>query len=192
MTTTKRALLIVVLMVFATSALAGNARHRKGIFLGLNAGWGSASFHSKLAGTTISEDAFPGAAGGLRFGYAFSNSFGLSLEGVGFGSGEGDTNWGLGSTFLMVTWWPDGSGFFLRVGAGGGEGDVLRRGTGELVHFEDAGAGRFGLGYEWQLGRTFALGVAADGIGFDLQDASDLLENAVGLGTFTIQFNWYL
>ena len=128
----------------------------------------------------------------MYFGYAFSNSFALSLESFGYGSHESDEEWGLGASFITVTWWPDGSGFFLRLGAGGGGGDILSRDTGKLVHFEGKGAGLIGLGYEWQLGRKFALGVAADGFGFDLDGASGLEDDAVGVGTFSIQFNWYL
>ena len=37
-----------------------------------------------------------------------------------------------------------------------------------------------------------ALGVAMDGIGFDLENESSLVEDFVGLGNFSIQFNWYL
>ncbi len=75
---------------------------------------------------------------------------------------------------------------------GGGGGDIMRRDTNELVHFEDKGAGLIGLGYEFQLGRKFALGVAVDGIGIDLDGASGLEEDLAGMGSFSIQFNWYL
>ena len=102
-------------LMAAVPALAGDhPRDRKGLFLGLNAGWGGAAFQSKLAGKTITDDSYRGATGALRFGYAFSNSFALGLEGHGFGAHEGDEEWGLGASFLTVTWWPDGSGFFLR------------------------------------------------------------------------------
>ena len=78
------------------------------------------------------------------------------------------------------------------MGLGGGGGDILRRDTGKLVHFEEKGAGLFGFGYEWKLGRKFALGLAADAIGFDLEGASGLEDDIAGLGIFSIQFNWYL
>jgi len=190
----KKALLALTLIAVVMAAVPSFAadRDRKGLFLGLNAGWGGAGFGSKIGSKSISDDPFMGAAGALRFGYAFSNSFALSLEGYGFGSESGDDGWGLGASFLTVTWWPDGSGFFLRMGFGAGGGDIRVRPTNDLVHFEDKGAALFGLGYEWQLGRKFALGVAADGIGFDLDGASGLEEDFVGLGTFSIQFNWYL
>ncbi len=192
----QKALVACALIATVMTALPVHAgsldRDRKGLFLGLNAGLGGASFKSKFANITTTEESSKGAMGALRFGYAFSNSFALSLEGYGIGFQEGDQDWGLGAGLLTVTWWPDGSGFFLRLGFGGGGGDILRRSTGKLVHFEDAGAARVGLGYEWQLGRKFALGLTADGIGFDLEGASGLEDDFVGLGTFSIQFNWYL
>jgi hypothetical protein len=193
----QRALLALALMATVMTAAPAMAqggcdRDRKGLFLGFNAGWGGAAFGSATDDNSTTDKANHGAAGSLRFGYAFSNSFALSLEGYGFGSYQGDEDWGLGAGFLTVTWWPDGSGFFLRLGFGEGGGDILRRETGELVHFEEKGAGLIGLGYEFQLGRKFALGVAVDGIGFDLEGASGLEDDMAGMGVFSIQFNWYL
>lgn len=186
-------LVLVTTAAVATTAMAeGNDRNRKGLFVGLNAGWGGAGYSVQLDDQSLSDDPFNGAAGALRFGYAFSNSFALSLEGHGFGTDRNEEEWGMGAAFLTATWWPDGSGFFLRLGLGGGGGDVLRRSDGELVHFEDKSAVLFGAGYEFQLGRKFALGLALDGIGFDLEGASGLEEDFAGTGNVSIQFNWYL
>ena len=182
---------LLTTMISATTAQA-EGRNRKGLFLGFNAGWGSAGYSAQLGDQSLSDDPFSGFAGGLRFGYAFSNSFALSLEGYGFGTDRNEEEWGMGAGFLTVTWWPDGSGFFLRLGVGAGGGEVLRRETGKLVHFEDKSAALFGFGYEFQLGNKFALGLAADAIGFDLEGASGLEEDFAGTGIFSIQFNWYL
>ena len=184
--------LLTVLMATVPSFAQAGERNRKGLFLGLNAGWGSAGFSTQIGDQTISDDPYSGGAGALRFGYAFSNSVALSLEGHGFGTDDSNDGWGLGASFLTFTWWPDGSGFFLRLGGGVGGGDIQTRGTGALIHFEDAPAGLFGLGYEWQLGRKFALGLAFDGIGFEVDRVPNLVEEYVGLGNFTVQFNWYL
>lgn len=190
----QKALVAIVLMTTLMSAAMAQAepRNRKGLFLGFNAGWGGAGFSSQHGDQSLTDDPFSGGAGGLRIGYAFSNSFALSLEGYGFGTDRNDEDWGLGAGFLTVTWWPDGSGFFLRVGGGAGGGDILLRDTGELLHFEDKGAVLFGLGYEFQLTRKFALGIAFDAIGFDLEGASGLEEDVAGMGITSIQFNWYL
>jgi len=185
--------LLTLVMAAGPSFAEGRERNRKGMFLGFNAGWGSAGFSSQVGDQTISDDPYSGGAGALRVGYAFSNSLGLSLEGHGFGtSGDSDDeDWGLGAGFLVVTWWPDGSGFFVRLGGGVGGGDIRTRGRDDLIHIEDEFAGLFGLGYEWQLGDKFALGVAFDGIGFDMDSNSDLVEDFAGLGNMTVQFNWY-
>jgi hypothetical protein len=167
-------------------------RNSNGIFVGGKDRLGSAGYSAQVGDQSISDDPFGGGAGALRAGYAFSNSFALSLEGHGFGTESGGEDWGMGAGFLVVTWWPDGSGFFLRVGGGSGGGEVLVRQTGSLLEFDHKFAGLFGLGYEWQLTNKFALGVAMDGIGFDLENESSLVEDFVGLGNFSIQFNWYL
>lgn len=192
----KRSLLAIFILstlLAATSSFAeGGKRNRKGLLLGINAGWGSAGISTQVGDQTVSDDPYSGAAGAIRFGYAFSNSVALTLEGHGFGTDSGELDWGVGAGFLTFTWWPDGSGFFLRVGLGAGGGEVISRKSGELVEFEDSAAGMFGLGYEWQLGRKFALGLAFDGIGLEVDRSSDLIEEFVGLGNVSIQFNWYL
>jgi len=167
-------------------------RDRKGWLVGFNAGWGGGGLQFEHRGRTFSEEETNGAFGGLRGGYAFSNSFALTLETLGFGNSDDDQEWGLGIVCLTVTWWPDGSGFFLRAGVGGGGGEIFLEETGEKVEIRDKGAGRFGLGYEWQLGRKFALGVAVDAFGFDLEGATGFANDEAGAGGFSIQFNWYL
>ena len=138
------------------------------------------------------DDPFSGGYGGLRGGYAFSNAFAVTLEGVGFGSSAGDRDWGMGAGLVAVTWWPAGGGFFVRGGLGSGGGEMLLRESGEVVEFSDRAAGLFGIGYEWQLGRNFALGLAADGFGFDFEGLTGETDAFVGTGGFSIQFNWYL
>lgn len=187
------AIFILTTMLAAMPSFAeGNERNRKGLLLGFNAGWGSAGISTQVGNQSVSDDPYSGFGGGIRFGYAFSNSVALTLEGHGFGTDNNDQDWGVGAGFLTFTWWPDGSGFFLRAGLGAGGGEILSRKTGEVVAFDDGGAGMFGLGYEWQLGRKFALGVAFDGIGIEVDRSPDLIEEFVGLGNISIQFNWYL
>lgn len=175
------------------SETGGHARDRKGWFVGANAGFGGSHYSEDLGKRTVSDDPFGGAMGGLRIGYAVSNAFAISLEGHGFGTSAGrHEEWGLGAGFVTATWWPRGSGFFVRAGIGSGSGEILLRRTDELVEFEDKTAGLFGIGYEWQLGRRFALGVAADGIGFDLGGLGGGKEETAGASGVSIQLNWYL
>lgn len=201
-TTALNLLALTAVLATAAPALADGrddecwrpCRDRKGWLVGANAGWGGGSARFDLGGRTYSEDAEDntGFLGGLRGGYAFSNSFALTLEMVGFGNGEDDEKWGVGASFVTVTWWPDGSGFFVRVGGGGGGGDIFLEETGEVVDFEEKGAALFGLGYEWQLGRRFALGVAVDAVGFELDGATGFDEDSASFGGLSLQFNWYL
>ncbi len=169
-----------------------NPRDRKGWLVGFNVGSGSSSYGASVGSRTYTEDAFNGSYGSLRGGYAFSNAFAVTLEGVGVGATEGERDWGMGAGLVAVTWWPAGSGFFVRGGLGVGGGEMLLRETGEAVEFDGKGAGLFGIGYEWQVGRNFALGLAADGFGFEVEGLNGETDAFMSTGTFSIQFNWYL
>jgi len=166
---------------------------RKGFLLGINAGWGGASFGYRTNRTSVTEDPFHGGFGGLRFGYAVSNSIAFTLE--GFGVGVYDDKYedsGIGAGFVAVTWWPEAGGFFLRMGFGGGGGELVRRSDGEKIKMTDRSAALFGLGYEFRLTEKFALGLAVDAFGLDLDLGSDHEEDWAGGGGASIQFNWYL
>lgn len=169
------------------------ARDRKGWFVGVNAGFGGSHYSEDLDKRTVSDHPFGGALGGLRVGYAVSNVFAISLEGHGFGSSAGrHEDWGMGAGFVAATWWPRGSGLFVRAGLGAGGGEILLRRTDELVEIDDKTAGLIGIGYEWQIGRRFALGIAADGIGFSLDGAGGGNNDIAGASGVSIQLNWYL
>ncbi|HPF69553.1 MAG TPA: hypothetical protein PLQ13_02685 [Candidatus Krumholzibacteria bacterium] len=170
----------------------GWPRDRKGWLVGFNTGWGTSTYGATIGKRTISDEGFGGGMGGLRVGYAFSNAFAVSLEGYGFGSDEGDDDWGMGAGFATATWYPGGGGFFVRGGLGLGGGELLMRETGEMLDFGAEAAGLISLGYEWQVTRKFALGLSVDGFGFDLGGASGLDDDFAGVGGMTIQFNWYL
>lgn len=192
-------ILLAVICSAATAFAQGDDwrpgdRNRKGFLLGLNAGWGGSSFGYSADGKSVVEDPWHGPLGALRLGYAVSNSVAFTLENYGFGAFNtaDDQDWGMGATLIAMTWWPDASGFFLRLGFGGGGGDVYSRDQGEKVHFEEAGAALFGMGYEWQLGRHFALGLAVDAVSFEIDDVLGHESDWAGMGGASIQFNWYL
>jgi hypothetical protein len=177
----------------ATVAGPARADERKGLILGLNAGSGGAAVSYEDDTRSIFEDAEHGGFGGLRFGYSFSKSFALTLEGFGVGSFEDEPDdWGLGAGFLVATWHPGGSGFFVRLGVGGGGGDFLHPDTGEKITITDRAAGLLGLGYDWFIGENTSLGLAVDGMGIDAGGATGYDEDAVGIGGFSIQMNFYL
>jgi len=190
--------LLTLTLVLAAAAVAPARaqtypRDRRGLYLGLNAGFGGAGYTADLGKRTVTDDPYGGAAGGLRFGYAFNNKLALGLESLGFGTddnGPDDDGWGMGAGVLALTWWPGGGGFFVRGGLGAAGGDVLRR-DGVLQHIPDKPAALFGLGYEWQLSTHFALGLAADAVGVELGETLLLEDQSATMGTFTLQANWY-
>ncbi len=142
---------------------------------------------------TISISPSDGALGALRFGYAFSPKFALSLESYGFGSDDGeDLEWGLGAAFLAATWHPCGKGLFVRVGAGGGGGDYVNPDTGQKATITDRGAVLFSVGYDWGLSENTTLGLSADGFMMDGGDIPGYDDGGIGANGLTLQFNWYL
>ena len=190
-------LVALTLILAALAALPAQAqqypRDRQGLFMGLNAGIGAAGYTADLGKQTVTDDPYTGASGAVRFGYAFNNKLALSFEALGYGTPDGgpdDDGWGMGAGIVAVTWWPKGGGFFVRGGVGGAGGDVLRR-DGVLQDIPDKPAALFGVGYEWQLSKHFALGLAADAVGVDLGEAAGLDEQTASMGNFTLQTNWY-
>jgi len=168
-------------------------RNDRGLFLGIGAGFGGSAVNYKDDSRSIFEDPSGGGMGSLSFGYAFSPKFALSLEGYGFGGGEDDNDeTGLGGAFLVATWHPCGSGFFVRVGAGGGGGTVIHPVTGKEITIEDRGAGIFGLGYDWWVGQNTTLGLSVDSMSIDAGGATGFEDDNASASGVTLQFKWYL
>jgi hypothetical protein len=175
--------------------------HRKGWLIGggFGAGGGVLVFE-RPDGTDHEPDAEMGGMGSLRFGYAVSNSVAFTVELHGYGREGNGREWGAGTAVAALTWWPDASGFFLRVGAGGGGARLVEPHAGGIVReMERHGpAGILAAGYEWRVGRKFALSLAVEGAGIALEETEvedaydDLKDLAFGFGGVTIQFNWYL
>jgi opacity protein-like surface antigen len=202
-TNTTRILFALALITCALSADLSRAqdgaddrttdREHRGLFIGVNAGFGSSSFQYKESSRFIREESTHGALGGLRFGYAFSKNFALSLEGHGFGSArDEDEDWGLGAGLLTATWHPGGNGFFLRAGVGCGGGTYIHPDTGDKITIRKRAAGLFSLGYDWWLGDNTSLGLAIDGMMIDGGGATGYDDDRVGASGLTLQFNWYL
>ena len=133
----------------------------RGIFMGINVGGGQSAFGYTEDSRTIIDEGKEGAMGGLRFGYSFSNSFALSLEGFGFGQDDccnHEEELGFGAGVLAVTWHPGGHGFFLRTGLGAGGGEFIHPQSEERIKIEDRAAFLFSLGYDWRLNNSLTLG----------------------------------
>ena len=189
---------LITTLTAAAPVLAGDdegyesLRNRKGLLVGVNAGWGASMFSEKVGSRTFSDDPYSGAVAAVRFGYAFNDALALSAEAHGFGSQAGQSDWGMGAGLLVLTWWPRGGGLFVRAGVGAGGGEVLMREDGEILHFEGKAAGMFGIGYEWMVGRNLGLSLVADGLGIDLDGISGRTDDVTGSSSISVQLNWYL
>jgi len=190
------ALTLVLLTALAATARAGDFPHeRKGPVLGFNLGTGGGKFEFERIGVEIDRE-LEGVFGGIgRIGYGVSNSVIISLEGHLFDKSNSEVDVQGVMALVTVTWHPGGGGFFLRAGAGGGAANIKVIGAPAAVDWserESEGAGSFGLGYEWRLGREFALGVALDGRAMTFEDLPLFEETVLGNGIVSVQLNWYL
>ena len=195
-----RAPLVVLTLVLLT-ALAATARagefpnERKGPVLGFNLGTGGGKFEFERLGVKVDKE-LDGVFGGIgRIGYGVSNSVIISLEGHLFDKSNSEVDVQGVDTLLMLTWYPGGGGFFLRGGLGGGAANVKLLGPPHLIDWEEREseeAGGFGLGYEWRLGRQFALGVALDVQVMRFDDLLLFKDTYLGHGAMSVQLNWYL
>lgn len=193
-----RAVLALILMtVMAVPALAHDWDDDGGLdgwFLGINAGSGETFTAWEEGDRSTTEEGQYGAMGAFRVGYAINSRWALSLEGYGLGIKDQnveDEYLGVGAGLVVGTWHPVGHGFFVRMGLGVGGGEFIQPDTREKVELEGQFAGLFGLGYDWRVGEKTALGVAFDGFGMEAGGLTGYSEDAVGAGTFSIQFTWH-
>ena len=198
-------ILIVVALVIGTLsanlALAHEAENNssddthRGIFLGINVGGGQSAYAFTEGSRTIIDKGEDGAIGGLRFGYSFSNSFALSLEGFGFGQTNcehEEEELGMGAGILALTWHPGGHGFFLRTGFGAGGGEFIHPEDDERIKIEERAAFLFSLGYDWRLNNSLTLGFSFDSMILDAGNTIGPGDDYLGASGLTVQFNWYL
>ncbi len=191
---------LAALLITSAAALATEDKdsppspesNRQGLFLGVNIGGGASTMTYKDGTRHIWEEGVEGAGGTLRVGYAVNPSFAFSLEGYGFGNDEDEDEWGLGAAFAAATWHPSGGGLFLRAGIGGGGGEFIVPESGEKKKIERRLAGLFGVGYDWDLGEDFTLGLSLDTVTLEASDELDFKDGHVGSSTLSIQFNWFL
>jgi len=188
-----------LLVLFAAMpALAGDlAYSREGWQLGLDVGLGGGHVEYERSGQAFeTDDDTPGSTVGMRVGYGFSESFALSLELRGWGRERDAYETNVGSSLLLATFYPGGSGFFLYGGLGAARIETTVPETGadpDAVAFEKNGAMiALGLGYEWRLSRSFALALAVDARGGAVEDFGDLKDVNFGHSTLGFHFNWYL
>ncbi len=189
-------LTLILLAALASTVRAGEFPHaRKGLLLGFNIGGGNTKLEFERLGAKV-ESEIESTFGGIgRIGLGLSDHVALSLEGHGFGKTNNVADVQAIMTLVTVTWYPGGGGFFVRAGVGGGAANVKLLGPPALVYWaerEAEGAGSLGLGYEWRLGRQFALGLALDGRAMGFTDLPGFKQTVLGSGLASLQLNWYL
>jgi hypothetical protein len=191
------AILCLIMIVSAplTAQAVPYAHTRDGFTFGFSLGGGSGSWDFEGLNT----DSVGGGALGLRVGYAPNSHVAITAN---------FDNWMRRDEVLEVdvtlqTWtltagatvfpgspksWA--GGFFLRggLGVGGTSAQFELNDLDEKIQ-EGGIAGVLGIGYEFRLTQSFALGLSANGnaVGFD----SDVIESAQ-FGSFILQANWYL
>lgn len=188
-----------VLFLLAAGLLAGAARagehphDRTGLVLGLNVGPAAGSLEYDRFGSTVEQEMEDGSGGAVRLGWGVSDHVVLAVEGRGFQWEDGAEELDMHLALVTVTWHPACGGFFLR----GGVGRSFVTANLAASHGADWGereseAALIGLGYEWRLGRQFALGVALDAYGTELDDPPLFQATKLGAGLASVQLQWYL
>jgi hypothetical protein len=177
-----------------------HARHGLILGFGVGGGSGQVKWSGEAAdGSDVSfaSDREGGFGGNIRIGYAFSPELTLAFDGGSWTrtfSGEDvflesyDETWTLSVGTAALTWYPNGGGFYLRGGIGGGNTEVkLTQDHLEIKGHENGFGALFGLGYEWRLARRFALGPALTFGGMSLDHGW-----SANFTNLTLEFNWYL
>ncbi|MFH1845080.1 MAG: hypothetical protein ABIF77_17975 [bacterium] len=189
-------LTMIGMILTVQEAAAGQYPHeRKGVVAGLEIGHGGSQVEYLRNNQNFTSEEESGCALGLRVGYGFTNSFTLTLDGMGYCQDHHGEEYVMSSTVLMFTYYPDAGGFFLRAGFGGGRLESNRPEDDDdplAVEFEEnAGVLAFGLGYEWRLSKSLALGLAFDARGGVVEDFADLQDITLGHGSLGLHCNLY-
>jgi len=176
---------IAVLALFSTgAALAGSHPHeRDGMILGFNLGGGSAG----ISASGFDSDREGGLGGNFRVGYAFSPQAAAGLEGNMWTKEVDNETWTFSMGAAALTYYPGATGFFVRGGVGVGTAEYSLDQGGITYSASDDGIGfLLGTGYEWRLGRKFALGPQFD---YSYSKVSD--DYSINYFNFTMGLNWY-
>ena len=186
--------LIALSLLAAETARAGDYHNdRRGLMLGFNVGGANADLKFQRLGADIKREIEGGHGGALRVGFGLSDHFVLSFEAYGIEKQDAATDLEAGAALVTATWYPGGGGFFLRAGVGTGV-TSLKMTSPEFINWveREGDAALLGLGYEWRLGRQFALGVAVDGVVTEYSDTFGFHDTEFGFGSASLQLNWYL
>ena len=174
----------LLILLSATAASAGSYPHeRDGMILGFNLGGGSAGIND----TGVDSNREGGFGGNFRVGYAFSPQVAAGLEGNVWTKNVDNETWTFSVGGPALTYYPGGTGFFVRGGVGVGTVDYSVDQGGVTLSASDDGFGFLvATGYEWRLGHKFALGPQ-----FDYAHAKVNDNLSMNYFNFTVGANWY-
>lgn len=154
----------------ATNALAADAhtgpwpQAREGFLIGFGFGGGSAGLTGESTdpgGITVSGNSNRegGGTGSFRLGYAFTSQLALELDSDAWVKSEdsGDVSFSNGT--VALNFYPGGQGFLVRGGVGFGTVSFSSSVSNVTVSLHESGFSALaGIGYEFRVKRTFALG----------------------------------
>lgn len=172
-----------ILMSFASLASAGtHPQDHTGWSIGFGVGGGSAGLDIDGIGTSDREG---GGLGNFRLGYALNPQLSLAFEGSAWSKSENGTTVTFGASTLGVAFFPS-EGLVLRAGAGLGTTTVSSSSGSTTLTASESGFGLHGgIGYDFRVARTFAIGPQFD-YGYATFDGGS--SNWFGVG---LNFNWY-
>jgi hypothetical protein len=174
---------LVTTFVTASAAVAGTHPHNhNGWSIGLGLGGGTAGLSVDGLGSSDREG---GITGNFRVGYPLNEQVSLALESNAWTKSEDDATVTFSATTIGAAFFPS-EGLVLRGGLGFGNSRFSEDLGGGTVSYTESGFGvNAGLGYEFRVARTFAVGPQAD-FGYASFDGGSV--NWFGIG---IQGNWY-
>ncbi len=189
-------LAVLFLTVIPGLALAGGYSHtRDGWVYGLNLGWGWAQLDANDTSTqsSLQSDWIDDFTGGFRVAFAPDDTYTYGLDFSGWG---GESPSGVDETIFWVllqgTYHPGGQGFFVRGGIGAGALNLDYTGPQAVISQSNGGfAWGVGLGYEFRVSPTLALGVAYDYRDVSVGEVSYFDDVATAIQAATFAVTWY-
>jgi hypothetical protein len=174
---------LALLVGLASVGFAGTyPQDHNGWSIGFGVGGGSAGV-SNDAGQ--SSDRTSGGMGSFRVGYPLNPKVSLGLESNAWTKSEEGVTVTFSATTVGAAFFPS-EGLVVRAGVGLGSTTLSAKSGNLTATATESGFGlTYGIGYEFRLARTFALGPQIDGGYASFNGGSS---NWAGLG---LEFNWY-
>lgn len=180
--TTLVAALVLTLATAATAVAATYPHNHNGWSIGLGLGGGTAGLSVDGAGDSDREG---GVTGNFRLGYPLNEKVSLALESNAWTKSEDDATVTFSATTFGAAFFPS-EGLVLRGGLGFGNSRFSAEIGNTTVSTTETGFGvNGGIGYEFRVARTFAVGPQAD-FGYASFDGGSA--NWFGIG---VQGTWY-